>query len=745
MLSPISIYSSSTDDIEEPLAPLNPEDFDFDEEEEDHRPHDFGEGNRRESFTDRLPKKPRVRVPDGTALDEASFGLLESLGSNFPQNLRDVNMTAPAAGNSDTLLIQLLEIFPDISHTYVKDLIDRHQATLRLQADLQANGVELAVSRDAIYEEILGLKSYPKQEENPKRKREDSSEDADRWEDNTAYQSNAILYTQAAADILAREFPFIPVQHFRKVLSEKKRLYHTFLTLFADDNLLGQSERSFTRLKKCRVISNHRYISSLDSSLTRELNAAKKEAATLEASVRKKRQKEEAEKANEEECTRTGNTIECQCCYDEAPANRCVPCEGTNLHFFCFTCIRKSAETQIGLMKYEIKCFDFSGCQAIFARPHLKEVLGSSLMEKLDSLQQDDEVRKAGLDGLEDCPFCDFKAVLPPVEEDREFRCENPSCQVASCRLCKEKSHIPLTCEESKKDKGLTERHEVEEAMSKALIRNCPKCSVKIVKEFGCNKLQCPQCRTLMCYICQKDITKDGYGHFGRACAQDDAMMQEREEREVREAEKAAIEKILAENPGMTEEELRVKHPRTGNTPLVQPRYHGDPQIQLYNMARPQAQLIREQRLADMGRRLGNNQYLGRYVPPFPYNPQPPASLPNPRVNYNNLDNMMNQVPNRATREPGIAQRGARIVEPIPPPAPREIRVEARPNLYGDTAAQIYTGWNDQGNPVHMNDWNPMYMFPNNEVQRTPRHNSQTFNHNFREMGLPDREGGELR
>lgn len=274
--------------------------------------------------------------------------------------------------------------------------------------------------------------------------------------------------------------------------------------------------------------------------------------------IQKKKDEEEAEKANEEEHTRTGNLIECQCCYSDVPANRCLPCEGTEIHFFCFTCIRKSADTQIGLMKYTLLCFDVSGCQAPFARTDLKEVLGSLTMDKLDSMEQEDEIRKAGLEGLEDCPFCSFKAVLPPVEEDREFRCENSSCLVTSCRLCKEKSHIPMTCEESRKDKGLSERHQVEEAMSKALIRKCPKCQVQIVKEFGCNKMTCTKCRTLMCYICRKDITKDSYRHFKPGgCPQDDMNTQDRE---IQRAERTAIDKILAENPGITEEQIRVGH-----------------------------------------------------------------------------------------------------------------------------------------------------------------------------------------
>ena len=53
----------------------------------------------------------------------------------------------------------------------------------------------------------------------------------------------------------------------------------------------------------------------------------------------------------------------------------------------------------------------------------------------------------------------------------------------------------------------------VEEAMSKALIRYCPRkgCGQQFLKDIGCNKMTCP-CGTKICYICRKEI--QGYEHF---------------------------------------------------------------------------------------------------------------------------------------------------------------------------------------------------------------------------------------
>lgn len=58
-------------------------------------------------------------------------------------------------------------------------------------------------------------------------------------------------------------------------------------------------------------------------------------------------------------------------------------------------------------------------------------------------------------------------------------------------------------------------RTQVEQAMSMAIKRICPRCNTSFVKNAGCNKLTCP-CGYKMCYVCRKDIgsSTEGYQHF---------------------------------------------------------------------------------------------------------------------------------------------------------------------------------------------------------------------------------------
>lgn len=196
--------------------------------------------------------------------------------------------------------------------------------------------------------------------------------------------------------------------------------------------------------------------------------------------------------------------MECQCCFSSTPIHKATHCSGDEPHFFCLECAGNYAASELGKQKWKLSCMDGSGCEAEFERAQKLRFLTEKIFQTFERLEQQDAIKQAGMEGLASCPFCDFAAICPPVNVDREFRCRNPECEKVSCRLCEAESHIPLTCEEYKKENGISERHAVEEAMTAALIRECPKCKKKFVKDYGCNKMSCdtPGCRTMICYAC---------------------------------------------------------------------------------------------------------------------------------------------------------------------------------------------------------------------------------------------------
>lgn len=92
----------------------------------------------------------------------------------------------------------------------------------------------------------------------------------------------------------------------------------------------------------------------------------------------------------------------------------------------------------------------------------------------------------------------------------QKFTCQNPECARASCLSCNKSWTDVHVCHESSL---VALRTQVEQAMSMAVKRVCPRCNTSFVKNAGCNKLTCP-CGYKMCYVCRADLSVEGYRHF---------------------------------------------------------------------------------------------------------------------------------------------------------------------------------------------------------------------------------------
>lgn len=105
----------------------------------------------------------------------------------------------------------------------------------------------------------------------------------------------------------------------------------------------------------------------------------------------------------------------------------------------------------------------------------------------------------------------EFKRALTRHRRRRrglKFTCQSPSCNRTSCLSCS-KAWVDIhVCHESAL---VALRTQVEQAMSMAIKRVCPRCNTSFVKTAGCNKLTCP-CGYKMCYVCRKDIGGSGEG-----------------------------------------------------------------------------------------------------------------------------------------------------------------------------------------------------------------------------------------
>jgi len=180
-------------------------------------------------------------------------------------------------------------------------------------------------------------------------------------------------------------------------------------------------------------------------------------------------------------------------------------------HLFCRDCLRRASEVAIGDAKVELKCL--GQCDSPFDLAALQKALKPTMFEKWLKAIQASEMEKAGLEGLENCPFCPYSTIMDTSpEEDKVFVCRNPDCGKDSCRLCREPSHIPQRCDEIEKDAEVKKRTAEENKKSEELMRKCPSCGKVFIKESGCNRMKC-ECGAEMCYVCKKTIT-NGYDHF---------------------------------------------------------------------------------------------------------------------------------------------------------------------------------------------------------------------------------------
>jgi len=194
--------------------------------------------------------------------------------------------------------------------------------------------------------------------------------------------------------------------------------------------------------------------------------------------------------------------IECGCCFASYRFQSMVQCP--EAHLFCRTCMKSYAANLLGMDDPKINCIDQSGCAAPIPESELRRFLPDGMMKLWERVKQRKEIEAAGLVGLEECPFCDYAVIIEDAE-DKLLRCGNLGvCGVVSCRTCKKSNHLPKTCDEV--DSVLDGRHAVEEAMSQALFRNCPRCQKAFIKDGGCNHMTCP-CGVTSCYICRQPMS----------------------------------------------------------------------------------------------------------------------------------------------------------------------------------------------------------------------------------------------
>ncbi|TVY17548.1 E3 ubiquitin-protein ligase [Lachnellula arida] len=463
----------------------------------------------------------------------------------------------------------VLGLFPDICLDHVSELWNK-----------------VSRSSDRLIEYILDKMEkntpYPKAKDKQKtlkRKREVDEDEAAELKygaPSHAAPLDTIIRTYIKS-ILQVEFPETPMVFIYATLDQSQhRLFQAYRVLEEAQRAFNPADPPYNKIKNARKSqANFRdanireYIDTPGADparieILRELQAARKIRSKAEAKRELEREAEREEEANEKRAIAEGTMQECGCCFGDYPLNRMVHCDADTMHWFCKACAKQTADTEIGNSKYILRCMSMDGCEGGFSSDQRPLFLDEKTKIALERNEQEAVLRMAGIENLESCPFCPYAAEYPPVEINKEFRCEAPDCEKVSCRLCKLESHIPKSCDEFMKENGLSIRRQIEEAMSAALIRKCNKCGTPFVKDEGCNKMTCTRngCRNVQCYVCSASCSYDHFDDQSRGGRQGNCPLFEstfeRHDIDVGKAAKEAIDKVRAEHPEYTEEDLKV-------------------------------------------------------------------------------------------------------------------------------------------------------------------------------------------
>ncbi|KAL7480174.1 hypothetical protein ACHAW6_006854 [Cyclotella cf. meneghiniana] len=217
--------------------------------------------------------------------------------------------------------------------------------------------------------------------------------------------------------------------------------------------------------------------------------------------------------------------LECNCCFVEFNFEEMVSCRSG--HLFCKICLQKHTEQRVfGLGNFgvkssttngkakscEILCMHPDGCTSGFHDGQLRRALSEKVMKKYEELQYQAVLEEANMRDTSKCPKCHYIAVVE--ETATTFPC--PQCYFKSCRECGEEAHPGIRCDQVETKAETSGRNKVEEAMTNAVIRKCPRpfCRKPFMKTDGCNKITC-SCGAFICYICRNEIPRNvGYNHF---------------------------------------------------------------------------------------------------------------------------------------------------------------------------------------------------------------------------------------
>ena len=197
---------------------------------------------------------------------------------------------------------------------------------------------------------------------------------------------------------------------------------------------------------------------------------------------------------------------DCVVCWTEAEDAYRTPCG----HFYCQSCFASQC-TSAGEGDLPVRCFGDSGnCLQVLGIQELKSTLTSEAFEQLLEDSFATHVR------TNPKSFQDCQKIYRISPNGVIFTC--PTCLTPICTTCQTTSHDGMTCELYKRV-GTEGNEAFQKWKQENDVKDCPVCKVPIEKSYGCNHMECRNCKAHICWACLEtfDEGSECYTHMQEA------------------------------------------------------------------------------------------------------------------------------------------------------------------------------------------------------------------------------------
>ncbi|KAF8831462.1 hypothetical protein HHX47_DHR1000431 [Lentinula edodes] len=301
-----------------------------------------------------------------------------------------------------SMLSQVLELVPDVQPEYAEELILQHSTTRQGEV------------LEAVIHALFENPAYPKIDKKGKRKSTEQHHDEGGHKkprlDEPDYSrldreyKGGVHYSDLSIEHLMVDFPDIPKPYIRKILYANKSLYAPAHLYLREEQQRGPPFAYVPKKTLYKPSSKGKHRALEDAEFEQErawlLEKLKGDDVKMDGAV--------AERVNQQEYEECGDGIECGCCFTTYPFDKMIQCP--DAHLFCSDCMSSYAENLLGAHNINIICMDQSECKLLFPVSELRRFLSDKLLELYERVKQRKEIEMAGLEGLEECPFCEYKA-----------------------------------------------------------------------------------------------------------------------------------------------------------------------------------------------------------------------------------------------------------------------------------------------------------------------------------------------